>query len=507
MKYFFSLIIFFLFWESYGQPITFPVLESQQLFGGVLNDIPRKLILTTDGNLVIGGYRSAANPSNGTDVHIMKIDTTGKILWDKLIEMEGFQELRGITAVEDGGIIFIGVTNSGIDHPESGDPAFQSDGWGGRFDKAGNTLWLKNYGGKEIDIANGIETVGNECFIVGSSFSNDRDVLLNHGGSDIWGFRINLEGEVRFLKTIGGSGNEFAQAIATCANGDYIIAGVTNSEELDGESGNGSPILIRIKPTGSMVWQKTFPAKYGGSFYDLKEDKSGRLIVAGSINKNPDDAQFRFLILDKEGKILEDKTSGTRNDEYFTTVETCRDGGFLLGGYSRFRGAEDAYTKGKEDFIVMKVNKAGNLIWRKTFGGPDYERCTDIIEYAPGRFYLLGEKDNYFTGKQDGNKDFWLVKVREYPCDSALIKPDIFVRADAGNNVVANHPIRFRARYTFAENFKWDFGDGTFSKEEQPLKTYAQPGVYDVMLTISLNETCKQSVTLKEPLSVKEKME
>lgn len=505
LKPFFILIAFLPIMESYAQKITFPLLESQQLYGGGETDIPSQLILTTDKNLVIGGYRKSSNPINGTDIYLMKIDTSGAILWDKLIEMEGYQELRGVTPIDGGEVIFAGVTNSGIDHTESGDPEFQADGLGGRIDKNGNLIWIKNYGGKEVDIVNGIEAAGKECFIVGSSFSNDRDVLLNHGGSDIWAFRINFEGEVRFLKTIGSTGNEFAQAITQCSNGDYVIAGVTNSPELSTNQGIGIPILIRIKPTGSQVWQKTFPSQYGGDFYDLKEDASGRLIVAGRVNKNPDDTQFRMLILSANGEVIEDKISGNRNDESYTTVAVCRDGGYLLGGYSRFRGVEDAYTKGKEDFVVFKTDKKGNTIWRKTFGGPDYEKCTDIIEYAPGRILMLGEKDNYFTGKKDGNKDFWFLKVSEIPCDSAIIKPDIFVRADEQNNIALNHPVRFKARFAFAENFKWDFGDGTTSKEEQPLKTYKTPGVYDVSLTISLNESCHQTVILQEPLTVKEK--
>jgi PKD repeat protein len=40
-------------------------------------------------------------------------------------------------------------------------------------------------------------------------------------------------------------------------------------------------------------------------------------------------------------------------------------------------------------------------------------------------------------------------------------------------------------------NYFWSFGDGTFSSEENPLKTYADHGLYEIILTISnLDSTC-----------------
>lgn len=501
------LLLFPIFSFSFAQISAFPVLESQRFFGGEGNDIPKKLVLATDTSIVIGGYSFSVEENNCTDVRIVKIDTSGKVLWDKLLEMGGCQELRGMTAIEDGGIIFVGVTNAGIEHEEHGDAQFQSDGWVGRMDKKGNLLWLKTYGGKEVDIANAVQVEGQDVFVVGTSFSNDKDVLLNHGGSDIWGFRIAKEGDLRFLKTIGGTGNEWAQSISACKNGDYVIAGFTNSPELSMDNPvnrNGNALLIRIKKSGTTVWAKTFPAEFGGNFQAVTEDSLGNLVVVGSFLLTPDNAQYWFLKLTETGTILQDKKWGSVNDEYFTCIEVCHDNTYLLGGYSRFRGANDAYTKGKDDFTVFKLNQIGDIIWRKTFGGPDYERCADICEYAPNKFLLVGEKDNYFTGKKDGNKDFWLLKLKELPCDSATIKPDIFVRADEKGSVFTNQAVRFRARNEHGETFFWDFGDGTTSTEAQPLKTYRTPGIYDIKLIISINETCRQVVVLPAPLIVKE---
>jgi PKD repeat protein len=63
--------------------------------------------------------------------------------------------------------------------------------------------------------------------------------------------------------------------------------------------------------------------------------------------------------------------------------------------------------------------------------------------------------------------------------------------------------IRFRARYKHGKYFDWDFGDGTRSEEEQPLKAYARPGEYEVSLTVSIDNTCSRTIRLEKPLIVK----
>lgn len=521
MKYIFLIISLYTCF-SWGQS-SFPTLVKQKLYGGGLNDIPTKVILTTDDAIVIGGYSYSTHEDNCTNVHLLKIAKTGEVIWDRLIDLEGCQELRGLTALDSGAMMFVGVTNSKINHEESSDPAFYADGWVGKIAADGNIDWLKPYGGKEVDFANAVERSNNEYFVVGGSFSHDRDVLLNRGGCDLWGFRIDDKGETKFLKTIGGTGNEWAQAITTCKNGDYVMVGFSNSPQIDYDTPsnrNGNGLIVRFTPDGKTVWTRSFKTPFGGIFNDVQEDADGRLIVAGSYNLNHDDAQFWFLKLTFEGKTIVDKKFGSKNDEYFTALTVCQDTTYLCGGYSsalrltqsnlgsqanKTNAENDPYIKGKDDFMVMKFSKKGELIWRKTYGGPDYERCADVLEYAKGKYLLVGEKENYFTDTKDGNKDFWLLQVEEHVCDEKTIRPSIFVRADNENQVVVNHPIRFRARHNFGEHFLWNFGDGTTSTEEQPLKTFKEKGSFPITLTISINETCKQTISLPKSLNVVDK--
>lgn len=51
----------------------------------------------------------------------------------------------------------------------------------------------------------------------------------------------------------------------------------------------------------------------------------------------------------------------------------------------------------------------------------------------------------------------------------------------------------------FAETYEWDFGDGTYSTEENPIHTYMQPGCYNV--TLKASKACRDT-----PISITKKV-
>ena len=60
----------------------------QNIYGGNHNDVPQSIIKTADGGYVIGGYSYSSNLSKHgnkgkADIYLLKINATGKILWEK----------------------------------------------------------------------------------------------------------------------------------------------------------------------------------------------------------------------------------------------------------------------------------------------------------------------------------------------------------------------------------------------------------------------------------------
>lgn len=59
--------------------------------------------------------------------------------------------------------------------------------------------------------------------------------------------------------------------------------------------------------------------------------------------------------------------------------------------------------------------------------------------------------------------------------------------------------VRFTNRSENAEGYRWDFGDGTTSEEENPVHTFSRGGVFSVTLNATI-ATCGSSVTMNIPV-------
>ncbi|MCB0856081.1 MAG: PKD domain-containing protein [Bacteroidetes bacterium] len=492
---------------SAGKAQLFPQLVFQKFYDNLGDDMARRLVKSTDGHLIIGG-NTVMYDSTGTgcsNIWVIKVDTSGFVIWEREIIMDGCEELRDMIPTKDNGLMFTGVTTSLIPHDERGDANYWGDYFIGKVDEFGNVEWLESYGGSNLDHANGIvEGIYREYMIVGGSHSADNDVGRNYGMSDVWSLKLDSRGKPRSSKVLGTQESEWANAVAVCKNGDYLIAGYSNSSPLESSrlSPFGNGLLIRMNRSGAVLWEKKFPCPRGGYFMTTKEREDGKLMVAGVYESKHTGKDFWWLSLDSEGNRLKEVILNGYDDEYISRVEICSDQGSLFSGYSIPKGRMSEYSKGGEDFWMIRTSSYGEIVWKKTYGGPDDERCADALEYSPGVYYAVGEKFNRFSSdpnRRKNDKDFWLLKINELPSDS--IQAGIFVRGD-DNKITRQQPTRFRARYKYGERFLWDFVDGTTSTEEQPLKTYDISGMYDVKLTVFVNENCQETIILNPPLEV-----
>lgn len=487
-----------------GQAQLFPVLKFQRFYDNVGIDKPRSLIKSTDANLIMGGetimHDSLA--SGCGNIWILKVDTLGEIIWEREIKMSGCEELRDMVNTDDGGILFTGVSNSLIPHEEKGDDNYWGDAFLGKLDSLGQVEWLQSYGGNQLDIGNAIAKGRYRDFMVaGISHSHDGVAKKNIGMADILILKVDNRGNVRFSQVIGGQQNDWANGISTAEEGGYILAGMSNSPEMGKDAlglyGNG--LIARLSVTGRLIWQETYACPFGGYLSEVYQRPDSRIIAAGNYHTQVKAQEIWWLMLTAEGKVIREQFIGGPDNDYLSKMIHASLGGYLLGGYALSGSGSGNYAMGGDDFFLYRLDEEGRVIWKESFGGPNNERCMDVIEYSPGVYYAIGEKKNYFTHKKSGDNDYWLLKVVERRSEE--INASIYVRA-TDFRINRDTPTRFRARCNYGEKFFWDFGDGTTSQEKNPLKTYTIPGVYEVKLTVYVNESSSQTVMLEQELQV-----
>ena len=195
-----------------------------------------------DSSVILTGYGSSHFTnyhSGGSDIEVGKFDKSGNLLWTKCYGGSGLE--NAVKFLSDGLNFFIlGITTS-----SDGDVTTSLGGvdvWIVKVDSAGNKIWDRSYGGSDWDNVNGAtRTSDGGIAFIGWSHSNDGVfVTSTHGGEDIWAAKIDSMGNLEWGKSIGGSLNDEGNSIAEIDAHHYVLCGYSYSSDGDMPSNHGS---------------------------------------------------------------------------------------------------------------------------------------------------------------------------------------------------------------------------------------------------------------------------
>ena len=107
--------------------------------------------------------------------------------------------------------------------------------------------------------------------------------------------------------------------------------------------------------------------------------------------------------LDENANLLWNRTYGTPQEDSASSVIECNNGGFSLLGitYANRSGDYDP------DCLLVRLDENGNQIWNMTFGDTEREYPTSIVQCNDGGFAFTGSIVNYSVDQTD----LWLVRT------------------------------------------------------------------------------------------------
>ena len=350
-----------------------PAIEWQKAMGGTGDDRAYSIQQTTDGGYILAGQTNSNDgdvtgyQGGNYDVWVVKLSSTGIIQWQKTLGGTGNDYAQSIQQTTDGGYIVAGQTNSN-DGDVTGYQGGIYDFWVVKISTTGTIQWQKTLGGTGDDYAQSIQQTTDGGYIVAgfTGSNNSGDVTGFQGYFDCWVVKISTTGEIQWQKTFGGTGMDFAQSIQQTTDGGYIVAGSTgsnNSGNVTGFQGYFDYWVVKISTTGEIQWQKTLGGTESDSAYSIKQTTDGGYIVAGQTNSNDGDVT-----------------------------------GFQGGTY---------------DVWVVKLSSTGIIQWQKTLGGTGSEYTSSIQQTSDGDYIVAGNtssNDGDVTGNY-GIVDNWIVKL------------------------------------------------------------------------------------------------
>lgn len=231
----------------------------QKCLGGTTIDGGNCIIPTDDGNYLIGGYSSSndgdvtLNHVGSVDFWIVKIDTSGNIIWQNTYGGTRDDRCRAIIQTSDGGFLLTGGTNSVDGDISSVHGGINGDLWVVKIDSIGNIQWQNSYGGTDTEGASSIfENNYGHIIITGTTGSNDGDVSGNHGAGDYWQIELDSSGNLLQQKCLGGFGIDWNASSVLTFSGSTVLVGETesvNSGDVNGYHGGYSDLwLVKLSP-------------------------------------------------------------------------------------------------------------------------------------------------------------------------------------------------------------------------------------------------------------------
>ncbi len=216
---------------------------------------------TDDAGYAIAGYTGHFN--GPCDFWLIKTNSTGHPEWNKTYHNRYIDRAECFIKTSDGGFALAGLTGPG---------GLGRDAWLVKTDSTGKAEWNQTYGGSDNDWINSIVQTNDDGYVL-AGFTRS----FGAGISDFWLIKTDANGNMEWNKTYGGASNDNAYSVVHTVDGGYTIAGHTRSFG----AGALDCWLVRTDLDGNMQWNQTF----GGTCYDygkvVFQTSDGGYTIAG----------------------------------------------------------------------------------------------------------------------------------------------------------------------------------------------------------------------------------
>lgn len=171
----------------------------------------------------------------------------------------------------------------------------------------------------------------------------------------------------------------------------------------------------------AIEWKKAYGGSLYDTFHEIKPTSDGGYVVIGYASSNNGNApgnhgdyDFWVLKLSNAGDIEWKKSFGGSGSDVGYFIEQTKDGGYILTGFTEsFDGQVTGYH-GKTDAWVVKLSPSGEIEWQRAYGGSDTEYGNCIRETENNTYLFLANtqsSDGDVTASLHGKSDLWLMEL------------------------------------------------------------------------------------------------
>lgn len=262
-----------------------------------------------------------------------------------------------------------------------------------KFDKDGNQQWTKTFGGALRDNAYSIAKTNDGNFMIAGATES-----WGAGYFDVYLLKIKENGDTLWAKTFGGGGNDIPREIQKTSDGGFIIAGLA---DVSGKGTEG--FLTKLTADGNVQWTKYYGGTKDDKLYSVKQTADGGFIALGQTMSYGNSPDVYMVKTDVGGNEQWHKVLGEDlKEEEGQFIQISKDGGYIFCADQNEDGEENY------DVWVAMTDASGNIKWSKTFGGEAKDVVKMIVPINGGNTWLVGAITRSFGLV---NPDMYLIKL------------------------------------------------------------------------------------------------
>jgi hypothetical protein len=263
-------------------------------FGSPETDVIDGLAVGSDGRVLVAGTTRGVLQGMGyglSDAFVRAYHGNGDPAWTHQFGSVGEDYALDVAAGPGGRIALAGGTRGDLANPLA--PArTDGDAFLRVFEADGTVAWTRQFGTDHDDHVYRV-AFADDGTLLAFGATDGALAGAGAGGRDLFMRAYDADGHVLWTRQLGGSGDDYAVALAVASRGQSVVAGVTASALTGASAGGLDAFVARIGAGGATVWLRQF---------GTTADDGARAIVIGSAGE--------AIVFGTTGGALEGASSG-----------------------------------------------------------------------------------------------------------------------------------------------------------------------------------------------------
>ena len=372
----------------------------------------------------------------GPGLYLRKFAPDGSVLWTEQLKGPAASNGGFLRASSDGYNLMVvtdaiyitgnitGVINDAAINVGSGDAFIL------KYSLDGSLIWGKQFGTSQQDFgrALALDSSGN-IYVTGSTHGdfetntdiNDWNVYLakfSASGNQLWAknFPCGLETDSDPATTCS---DDYAQGITVDKENNVIVVGHTTNSLYGQVSGSGDSLILKINPSGTVIWGKQFGEVGGDWGRDVAIDSQNNIYIVGDTQGglDSDDPNYQQ---GWDGYVMKLSPTGEKlwldqiyadyfnpSDEYLRSIAIDDKDNLYIAGQTNGSFNPDTPSNGIiTDGFIGKYNSAGELEWLTPFGPADGFDAPSSIAVSQDYVYVASASNGSFPGLAASLNDY-----------------------------------------------------------------------------------------------------